>query len=713
MRVMLKWFHSNNHYIIILLVFFLFSLLLTPLGVFGTLISPSEHKGYYSITRIDPGDDTRIHAYLRSMVIDGDIDFFNEKGLWNRFELTPTGYSLGFMYAIGSTLLWLPFFLIGHCIAHLCSWLGYPITTDGFSFPYLVMTGIGSATYLFIGVILCYDLLSSFFTKSVALITATTVWLGTYLPFYAFIRSRMAHANEFFIISLLLYLWFYIRKERHFPMLYFLFGMVAGLACIIRMDDLPILSFFIIDFAVLLYRKYRLGERETLKKMIKGMGVFIFIFLLIFLLPFVCAHIIWGNAFALGGINAGGDNVSTPLHFVALILERSQLNNLWNFFLSEDKGLFLSSPFWLLALIGLWFFWKREKYWGSIILIGLSFPLIWNIIHTSTGLEYGIRRTTSALPFLCFGFAALFDYTSIGKWIIRRWLVFSIATLLIIWQYLQLIQHKILMEYNHPTFITTAFKNIPRILSESPDLLLRSSSWMKIVVLKDIKLQTFEDVFFIIAFPLVQLIALFFSLFLITKFKTIIRGDGYSTPLSFKIVSTVTGVFFVVLPLFLVFGNPQKTAAEIDERRRLVEEIATLEEQVGRSVIYYEESYIFKLLAQSSLKQQHLEKAEYYSKRAIERDPHDYQTRFMLAIAYQRTQRSEEAIEMYKKVLTLNPKHATTYKNLGVIYLNVLKDYDNALDNLRQSILLAPQQEQATEIQSVIARLTALVEEKQ
>ena len=153
-----KWISHNFHYSISLLIFFLFFLLLTPLGVFSNWINPSDHTGYYSITRIDLGDDTRIHAYLRSMVIDGDIDFFNEKGLWNRFELTPTGYSADFMYAIGSAILWLPFFLMGHLIAHIYSWLGYPVTTDGYSFPYLVMTGIGSATYLFLGVILCYDL---------------------------------------------------------------------------------------------------------------------------------------------------------------------------------------------------------------------------------------------------------------------------------------------------------------------------------------------------------------------------------------------------------------------------------------------------------------------------------------------------------------------------------------------------------------------------
>jgi len=138
MRNIFEWFHNNIHYIGILFIFYLFSLLLTPLGVFNTWISPSDHRGYYSITRIDPGDDTRIHAYLRSMVIDGDIDFFNEKGYWTRFVLTPMGYTHSFTYSIGSAILWLPFFLMGHLIAYMYSWLGYTFTTDGYSQPYCV-----------------------------------------------------------------------------------------------------------------------------------------------------------------------------------------------------------------------------------------------------------------------------------------------------------------------------------------------------------------------------------------------------------------------------------------------------------------------------------------------------------------------------------------------------------------------------------------------
>jgi tetratricopeptide (TPR) repeat protein len=706
MRRIPGWFSHNANYSIILLVFYFFSLLLTPLGNFSSWIQPSDHRGYYSITRIDPGDDTRIHAYLRSMVIDGDIDFFNEKGCWNRFELTPTGYTFDFMYAIGSALLWLPFFLVGHLIAHLYSWLGYPVTTDGFSFPYVVMTGIGSATYLFVGVILCYDLLNHFFTKTVALVTATTVWLGTHLPFYAFIRSRMAHANEFFTISLLLSLWFYMRK-RHEPLFYFFFGVIAGLACIVRMDNLPILSFFMIDFLLLFYRNYRAREREAMKKMVSGIISFSVSFLLIFSLPFICARIIWDNSFALGGISKGGGDVSTPLRFAAFIVERSQVVNIWNFFFSQDKGLFLSSPFWLFALIGMWFFWKRERYWGGILLVGLSFPLIWNIIDTSTGMEYGIRRTTAALPFLSFGFAAFFEYTRMSKYRMKHWIIVCIGCLLIGWQYLQFFQHKIVMEYDYPTFITTAFENIPRIIFKSPDLLLRSTSWISVVVLKDIQLATIYDIFFLIGFPVLQLLSLLVALVAYRRIEANVGHYERGTSPLLKVLALVAGIFFLLLPMLLVVGNPRKTAAEIEERKSIVEEVNKLEQKIGRSVIYLDEDQLLQLVAKSYTEEKQLEKAEDFLKKALTSNPHNYHTAFMLAVIYQTTHRINEAIDMYHKVAEINPAHAVTHKNLGILYLHELQDYPQALHHLRQSIALSPHQEQAKEIEAVIEQLAS------
>ncbi len=59
-------------------VFYFLFLLLTPLGVFNPWVPPDADTGYYSVTRIDGGDDSGYYAYLRSAFFDGDLDFLNE-----------------------------------------------------------------------------------------------------------------------------------------------------------------------------------------------------------------------------------------------------------------------------------------------------------------------------------------------------------------------------------------------------------------------------------------------------------------------------------------------------------------------------------------------------------------------------------------------------------------------------------------------------------
>lgn len=100
-------------------IFFFIFLLLTPLGVFNSWIPPNLHTGFYSVTTIDEGDDTGYYAFLRSSFIDGDFDFFNERGYAHAEKINPTGYVFN-NWQMGQAILFLPFFLAGHGLAHLC-----------------------------------------------------------------------------------------------------------------------------------------------------------------------------------------------------------------------------------------------------------------------------------------------------------------------------------------------------------------------------------------------------------------------------------------------------------------------------------------------------------------------------------------------------------------------------------------------------------------
>ena len=440
MKTIPEWFNNNSYYIAILLVFYLFTLLLTPLGAFNSWIDPGDHKGYYSITRIDPADDTRIQAYLRSMIIDGDIDFFNEKGYWTRFWLTSTGYNHSFTYAIGSAVLWLPFFLIGHLIAYVYSWLGYSFTTDGYSQPYYVMTAIGSASCFFVGLVLLYNLLCNHFSKWVSFLTVNVLWLATHLPFYVFIRSRMAHANEFFAVALFLYLWWKFRSQVKNWDPGILLGAAAGLLALVRFDEVPLLAFFLVDTVFLMIRDYKDSNTQNLKYRLRNLMVFALVFTCIASLVFLCSKIIWGGYSLAGSSHPYGNGAFDVL---TGFIKKFSFANLWRFFMAKDKGLFLTFPVWIMGLLGLALWMKREKYLGVLIFVGFFFASILCIIDPVRGAEYGIRRLSAAVPFIAFGVAMCFEkIISLrgGKYISG---ILGVA--LVFWSYIQVIQHKILL----------------------------------------------------------------------------------------------------------------------------------------------------------------------------------------------------------------------------------------------------------------------------
>src|SRR5690242_6530102 len=67
-------------------------------------------------------DSPGYFAYVRSLVLDHDLDFANEWAHWGLKPLptTPTG-RMSNPYSIGPALIWMPFFLLAHVYVWLAS----------------------------------------------------------------------------------------------------------------------------------------------------------------------------------------------------------------------------------------------------------------------------------------------------------------------------------------------------------------------------------------------------------------------------------------------------------------------------------------------------------------------------------------------------------------------------------------------------------------
>ena len=67
--------------------------------------------------------------------------------------------------------------------------------------------------------------------------------------------------------------------------------------------------------------------------------------------------------------------------------------------------------------------------------------------------------------------------------------------------------------------------------------------------------------------------------------------------------------------------------------------------------------------------------------------------------------RTDEAIEWYKKAISLNSRYADAYNNLGIIYATK-KDYRNAYECFKAAVAADPRQLQA---QGNLNQVTALL----
>ena len=265
--------------IFLLGIFIFIFLLISPLGIFNDWVPPNIQTGFFSLTRIDAGDDAGYYAYLRSAFFDHDLDFINETNYAHFEKFTPTGYVFN-NWQIGQSILFFPFFLLGHLWAYVLNYLGYPITLDGHSFPYYMSTAWASQTYLFLGLILTYRINRRFFDSLVSLIATILIWLGTSLIYYTFIRQRMAHTVEFFLSATFIWVWINNRSSPN-NLMHAVLGMILGILCMTRVINLTLGILYIVD-QISITGWFRKNDSDTLKTLFARLSCFSFFWIFAF-----------------------------------------------------------------------------------------------------------------------------------------------------------------------------------------------------------------------------------------------------------------------------------------------------------------------------------------------------------------------------------------------------------------------------------------------
>ncbi len=198
-------------------------------------------------------DGREYFIQVRSLIIDGDLDFANETTLFRGRGTTD-------IYAFGTPLLWTPFFLFAHLWLGVLNLAGAEYPRDGFFNPYQRAVGIGTLVYGFIALVLIYRILCQYYSKRLAALSTLAVTGGSFVIWYLVADNSLAHGTSMFAVALFLYTWHQTRG-RESVRRWALLGATAGLMSLMRWQNVLFVVFPAADAIVGLSRSFGLGSR--------------------------------------------------------------------------------------------------------------------------------------------------------------------------------------------------------------------------------------------------------------------------------------------------------------------------------------------------------------------------------------------------------------------------------------------------------------------
>jgi hypothetical protein len=150
-------------------------------------------------------DGVGYYSYTQSLVVKGDLSIDEEFERWRLSgpfrELTERGYARN-VFAIGTSLLWIPFVAVAHSVGLLLHLFHVDVNSDGYGYHYIYAANLGTAIYGFFALILCYRTASIVTSRGIALIA--TIALGVFSSFwnYLFFQGSFSHVCDAFSVAL-------------------------------------------------------------------------------------------------------------------------------------------------------------------------------------------------------------------------------------------------------------------------------------------------------------------------------------------------------------------------------------------------------------------------------------------------------------------------------------------------------------------------------
>lgn len=315
----------------------------------------------------------------------------------------------------GTVIVWAPFFLIGHALAQLGLGRDLASAPEGLSHAYRAAMAVSGPVYGFLCVLFTYRVCRRFFPSLLAACCASGAWLASSLYHYSVAEPIMPHAPGAALVSLLLLLWIRAREAPERRGRWLAAATAAGLVISIQRYNVYFLLPLVWDGVAVVRRHWRVAaDRRALLARAVALSAFFSLGVVPLLLLAISKP-------------AGG--LLSPDHMRAFVGDWSR-PHVFEILYSSNGGLFVWTPWALLAVPGLILFARLRRQLGAILLVTLACGIY--LLATSPqwtgGWSFGSRRLTEAFPVLVLGFCALADALLRRPWVLGLGALAVLAT---------------------------------------------------------------------------------------------------------------------------------------------------------------------------------------------------------------------------------------------------------------------------------------------
>ncbi len=398
------------------------------------------------------------YAWLTSLVIDNDIDFSNQatqnpyltlnsskKYFYERFAepgLTPTGRQ-GNGTAIGTALLWMPFFILAHGLVLLLNFFGAGFAINGYSIIHQVITLTGSILYATIGMFITYKIARKYFHPTISLIAVLSILFGFATIQYVMIEPSISHAMTIFTVSC--FLGFLVTQEQDRSCKkWALAGLLGGIMMLTRWQE----GFFMIVPLIYWLRDFWSFKQERLTLILKGF-IFVICLLIIFIPQFIGWKVLFGGFLSLPPESKKIMDFANPL--------------LFKYLFSFQHSLLISTPIILISLLGIPALYRKNRLFCVALMITfLLFIYVNSSLQELGGNSFGARRMIDHFFVFSIFLAGFLDSISEKPWFK---IVLSGIGILVVFNLFYMIEYDLNLVHRVKEVLPwEVIKNIPKIL---------------------------------------------------------------------------------------------------------------------------------------------------------------------------------------------------------------------------------------------------------